>query len=112
MPIGLGGIVAKNFKINKHHDSGDFLLKLRGDFDGSSAFELINTLKKCYGNTSKIVIDTIGIASIHPFGLDVFQKNCSILIKGQGLKFIGKYASTMATGKTKSHKCYPNMNHL
>lgn len=104
--MGLGGIVAKNFKIHKHVNSGTTRLNLKGNFDGSSAFELLNTLRKYYGDKAKIVIDTGDIASIQPFGLEVFQKNNSILKKCQGLKFIGKYAKIMANGKAIGNKCY------
>ena len=91
--------MAKNFKIYKHCNNRKFELKLNGDFDGSSAWELISTLKEYYGNATEIVIDTFGLVSIHPFGIDVFQKNYSILKNIHGLKFIGKYATIMTPGE-------------
>jgi len=41
--------MALNFKIICHKNSENLHLKLMGDFDGSSAYELINTLKKYNG---------------------------------------------------------------
>jgi anti-anti-sigma regulatory factor len=73
--------MAANFKISPKNKSKNLLLRLSGDFDGSSALELINTLKDNYSKAEKIVIDTQGLCSIHPFGRDVFWKNCTLLNK-------------------------------
>ena len=53
--------MASNFKILTQQNNGDLHLKLKGDFDGSSAFELINALKAHNGRAGKIVIDTSGL---------------------------------------------------
>jgi hypothetical protein len=37
--------MASNFRIYCHQNKDNLHLKLMGDFDGSSAYELINTLK-------------------------------------------------------------------
>ncbi|MBU0987967.1 MAG: hypothetical protein KKH68_12020 [Proteobacteria bacterium] len=91
--------MASNFKIFIHRNNGSLRLKLMGDFDGSSAFELINTLKAYYGNVVEIVINTGGLASIHPFGMGVFQKNCAISNLTRGIVFTGKYGHAMAPQK-------------
>jgi hypothetical protein len=54
-------------------------LKLYGDFDGSSAFELINVLKNYRNGSNQIFIDTNNLNTVHPFGMDVFKKNLSVL---------------------------------
>ena len=71
--------MGSTFKISLYRNRTDLNLKLMGDFDGSSAYELINTLKEHYGKVGKIVIHTCGLAYIHPFGLDVFHKKWSEL---------------------------------
>ena len=88
--------MALNFKIICHKNSENLHLKLMGDFDGSSAYELINTLKKYNGNAGKVFVDTCSLLSVHPFGLDVFQKNFSIKRLCHGLTFTGKYGDTIA----------------
>lgn len=89
--------MALNFRIFVHRNNGNLLLKLLGDFDGSSAFELINALKEYYGKEESIVINTDGLSSIHPFGLGVLQKNRSITKLFQGLTFTGKYKNTITS---------------
>ncbi len=91
--------MASNFRISFHRNNDDLHLNLKGDFDGSSAFELINTLKAHYGRVRKIVIHTSGLSSIHPFGLGVFQKNCKINKLCRGLTFSGKHGNTIAPQK-------------
>ena len=87
--------MALNFKIFIQRNNGSLRLKLIGDFDGSSAFELINVLKEHHGKVGKVVINTDGLAAIHPFGRGVFQKNCSINKLSRGLTFTGKYGDTI-----------------
>ncbi len=87
--------MASNFKIFSNQTRNNLYLKLVGDFDGSSAFELINTLKVQNGSAAKIFIDTSSLFSIHPFGLDVFKKNCAINGLSRRLTFTGKYSDIM-----------------
>lgn len=88
--------MASNFRILTHQNNGDLHLKLRGDFDGSSAFELINTLKLHNGKVEKIVIHTGALANIYPFGVNVFQRNCTFIRKpSSALCFTGKHANIL-----------------
>ena len=85
--------MASNFRILLHRNSDNLHLKLAGDFDGSSAWELINVLKnKCRG-VSNVIIHTSSLRNIHPFGLDTFQQNF-IYTKGLSVHifFTGDYA--------------------
>jgi anti-anti-sigma regulatory factor len=71
--------MALNFKFLSDGTRDKIHLKLYGDFDGNSAFELLNALKN-HGNSShQISIDTNGLNTIHRFGMDVFKRNLRIL---------------------------------
>jgi len=65
--------VACNFRILLHQNSEILHLNLTGDFDGSSAHELINTIQKYSRKTSRIFIHTGGLKDVHPFGRAVFR---------------------------------------
>jgi len=83
--------VASNFNIYSFKTRDSLHLKLSGDFDGSSAYELINTLTEHGKNFYEIFIDINDLKSIHPFGRDVFQKNLGASNKlFRNLVFIGK----------------------
>ena len=82
--------MSSNFKIFYYLNSDGLHLKLVGDFDGSSALELVNALKEHQGKVEKIVINTCDLASIHPFGLSVFRNNCSVNKLSCPLTFTGK----------------------
>jgi hypothetical protein len=88
--------MAPNFKIFSHQNSDNLHLKLMGDFDGSSAYELIHTLEKYNGSNGRVFIHTCALSSVHPFGLNVFQKNGSIKKLSQSLTFTGEYGATIA----------------
>ena len=88
--------MASNFRIFIHRSNDKLHLRLVGDFDGTSAFELINTLKANNGKVGKVIIDTCSLTAIIPFGLGVFQKNCPTNKLACSLKFTGKYGSTLA----------------
>jgi len=94
--------MASNFRIFSHQNSENLHLKLMGDFDGSSAYELINTLGKYNGNGGKVFIHTCALSSVHPFGLEVFQKNCSVKKLSQSLRFTGEYGATIAPQGSKA----------
>jgi hypothetical protein len=66
--------MASNFKIFSFETSDSLHLKLDGDFDGSSAYELLNTLKKNGDGFYQIFINTDGLKVIHPFGKEVLRK--------------------------------------
>jgi hypothetical protein len=89
--------MASNFKIFVYKNSDNLHLKLAGDFDGSSAYELLNTLKRNCRGTSGTFIHTSCLKQIHPFGRDVFQTNLNVL-NGQcaRLVFTGDNARQLA----------------
>jgi hypothetical protein len=88
--------MASNFRIYCHQNSDNLHLKLLGDFDGTSAYELIRTLEKYHGNRGKVFIHTCALSSVHPFGLEVFKKNRSIKKLSRILTFTGEYGTTIA----------------
>jgi len=88
--------MASNFKISLNRNNQSLHLDLTGDFDGSSASELIHTLKEHNGSSPKVFINTDGLASLHPFGLDVFQKKCTVNRFCRDLIFIGEHATEIA----------------
>lgn len=88
--------MASNFRISSHRSSDNLHLKLTGDFDGSSAHELINLIKKQNKNVDNIFIHTGNLHSVDPFGLDVFQKNFSVNKLSERLTFTGEHSNKMA----------------
>ena len=69
--------MASNFLIISYKNRDSLHLRLSGDFDGGSAHELINNLINHSAGLWDIFIDTNNLKTIHPFGIDVFQKNLS-----------------------------------
>lgn len=89
--------MASNFKIYAIKTRDSLHLKLTGDFDGSSAHELINSLTEHAKNFYEVFIDTNDLKSIHPFGIEVFQKNLGFSKNPfRNLVFIGANKSEMA----------------
>ena len=84
--------MANNFKFLSNSIRERIRLKLYGDFDGSSACELINFLKNYRSGSTQISIDTNGLNTLHPFGMDVFRRNLSTLdIKKNNIAITGKH---------------------
>ena len=67
--------MASNFRILYQRNSDRLHLKLRGDMDGDSAYEMINFLEDNSNGIKEVVIETHGLANIFPFGRHVFSKN-------------------------------------
>lgn len=72
-PIDGDGDMALNFRVCiKQISNRSIALQLFGDFDGSSACELINVLDNSVKKSNKVAIDTDRLKTIDAFGLDVF----------------------------------------
>ena len=90
-------IMASNFRISTHQNSDNLHLKLAGDFDGTSAWELLNILKKNCGKASKIFVHCSCLKEIDPFGRDVFHNNIhSVIGEAIFLLFTGEKARQIA----------------
>ena len=89
--------MASNFKISTHQNSDSIHLKLVGDFDGTSAWELLNILKKGCRSVSKIFIHCSCLSQIDPFGRDVFRNNIPSVMKPSVIPlFTGENATQIA----------------
>jgi len=97
-----GSIMASNFQIFVHRNSDSLHLRLAGDFDGSSAFELLDTVKENGSGLRRVFIHTGSLKTIHPFGAHVFEKNLSDL-KGLSLQllFTGEHAKKIAPAEAR-----------
>ncbi|NVL89884.1 MAG: hypothetical protein HWN69_02660 [Desulfobacterales bacterium] len=83
-----GGIVmASNFRISVHRNSDSLHLKLIGDFDGTSACELLNLLRENCNAAVRVFINTTSLKNIYPFGQDTFQ-NRLYLLKGLPIRLV------------------------
>jgi len=67
--------MASNFRILYYRNSVRLHLKLTGDMDGDSAYEVINFLEDNSNGIKEVVIETHGLTNIFPFGRHVFSKN-------------------------------------
>jgi len=85
--------MAKNFKINAHRERDILHLKLAGDFDGTSAWELIHTLENSSIGINRAYIYTNNLSQTHPFGQAVFYNNLrTIRNRPMVLYFVGTKA--------------------
>ena len=98
-----GEIMASNFGISSHRNSDNLHLKLMGDFDGSSALQLLNVLKENSHGAGRVIIHTSCLKDIHPFGLNEYQNNLEVKSgKSVPLVFTGEHASPLAPEESKS----------
>jgi ABC-type transporter Mla MlaB component len=91
--------MASNFIIAIDKNRDGVGLKLAGDFDATSAYELIHAIKKLPDDTAKISIHTNGLKNVHPFGSNVFCRLMNSL-NGQSTKIVfkGNNASQLSLG--------------
>ena len=89
--------MASNFRIFIQHTNGSLQLNLKGNFDGSSAFELLNMLEENLDDTASVFINTSNLKEIHPFGRTVLKHNIYKLKKHQSrIRFVGENARRIA----------------
>lgn len=75
--------MAQNFRVSVRKGRKRLHLSLCGDFDGSSALELLCLVQKKGRAYRHIVIDTDRLRRIHPFGHESFHRSIYVL---QGLR--------------------------
>ena len=94
--------MATNFKISIHRNSDTLNLKLVGDFDGTSACELLNVLKESSDGVARVFVNTTGLKDIYPFGQDTLH-NSLYLLKDLPIRlvFTGENASSIAPERNK-----------
>ena len=63
------------FQIDSKQNNGNLHLRLKGLFDDSSAWELINLIHGWYKGRGRVFVDTKGLAEIHPSGSQVLKSN-------------------------------------
>ena len=71
--------MANNFKISVLKKSADLNIKLKGDFDGMSAYQLIRVLQDHSNTCTRILVNTSSLKAVHLFGKNVFHKNLEFL---------------------------------
>jgi hypothetical protein len=92
--------MASNFKISSHQNGDNLHLQLIGDFDGTSARQLLNVLENSSNDVFKVIIHTNSLKSIYPFGRDTFRKNLSNMNRRSfRVLFTGENASEIAPEK-------------
>jgi anti-anti-sigma regulatory factor len=84
--------MAMNFKMLQFKNKNSVHLSLNGDFDGTSAHELINALKSYGSDVHQVFINTAGLTSVHPFGQVVLYRNLPAMRDGsRNLVFLGDH---------------------
>lgn len=73
--------MAENFRVVVHRNSDSLHLRLEGNFDGSSAQQVLHILGQNGFGAKRVFIHTNGLKEIEPFGIAVFQKNLNALKK-------------------------------
>ncbi len=94
--------MASNFRLSARHSNRDVEVRLNGDFDGTSACELLNFLRDMCNGAVRVFVDTQGLQEVYPFGVDTFQNNL-YLLKGLHLRlsFTGRNAASIAPERNK-----------
>jgi hypothetical protein len=93
--------MASNLEIFTQRSKGQLELNLVGDFDGTSAFELLDVMAQNLENINRICINTDNLKKIYPFGLEVFQNNLYKLKNHPFcIRFVGRNAGQIAPTET------------
>ncbi len=89
--------MAMNFKIFQLKSNNSVHLTLNGDFDGTSAHELVNTLKSYGPDVDQVFINTNGLKSVYPFGRVVLFRNLpGLRSRSRNLVFIGDHGRRLS----------------
>jgi len=65
--------MSSNFHVEFEKSNGNLLVRPSGDFDGSSAWELVNLLHEQYDGHGQVYIETDNLTVLCPFGCSTFH---------------------------------------
>jgi hypothetical protein len=122
--------MSTNFNISVKKQHHNLHVEIQGDFDGNSAWELVNLLHEKYDGSGDVVIDGRNLGEICPFGCGTFQCRLNRLaMPAERLVFQGEKAGRLApagsriitdsevhlcrcNGKCRRCKCAENGRHV
>ena len=88
--------MASNFKLFLHEAGDSIHMKLCGDFDGTSAYELITAIQNQAHRSNQVFIHTEDLGNIYSFGRSVFQNLLGVLKKqSKKIVFVGKHKTSL-----------------
>jgi len=88
--------MASNFKLFLHENKDSIHMKMCGDFDGTSAYELITAIQQYAHKSNQVFIHTEDLGNIYSFGKGVFHNNLRALKKQSNtLIFVGKHKDSL-----------------
>jgi len=97
--------MARNFNIKLYKSAENLNIHLNGDFDGSSAYELINAIRDNLASTKQIKIDTSNLGIVYSFGKEVFMHNFPTVSGSRTrIEFGGKNATRFKSEQNESLK--------
>ncbi|PID40167.1 MAG: peptidylprolyl isomerase [Proteobacteria bacterium] len=107
--------MSSNFHIDFKKNNGNLHVQPSGDFDGNSAWELVNLLHEQYDGQGKVYIDTDNLKEVCPFGCTTFQCRLNRRhLPFERLHFKGEKGTEMAPEgsnfqkKRSGHRCCGN----
>jgi len=74
--------MSHNFKIETHYNRDEVHLRLLGDFDGSSACELLNTLETQKETARCVFVHTDALKAVNDFGRAIFERGFVATTRG------------------------------
>ena len=88
--------MASNFRLLTHETRDSIHMKMYGDFDGTSAYELITEIQKYARRSNQAFIHTEDLDNIYSFGRGVFHNNLGVLKKQSNkIVFVGKHKDSL-----------------
>ena len=95
--------MAANFKMHVVGKGAKLRISLIGDFDGTSAHQVIGAVHKHSKRTRAICIDTSKLRKVYPFGRDILQSDLAVLKNSHSgnLMFSGCHAAELAPKGTR-----------
>lgn len=80
-----------NFHVAFKRRNGNLHIFAKGDFDGNSAWELVNLLHDQYDGKGDVIIDTHELRDMCPFGCSTFQYQLNLRrVPAERIRFEGE----------------------
>lgn len=104
--------MSAKFQLEFRQSNGNLFIDAAGDFDGHSAWELMNAINRKYAGQGRVFVNTERIEDVTPFGQGLFHDLMAksvlpkdrLFLKGEKGFEIGPDGSSVLIGKKKNHR--------
>ncbi len=80
--------MSRRFSIRASLTGARYVLRLRGELDGSTACLVLQAMERAPGRAREVVVDLAEVTELEPFGVDVLSRGARAYGRGRPVRIV------------------------